>query len=94
MRPKPAVLESLAMGTINDGYWSPPMYDDTDNLVAGGSDLRDTRHDRAKRIPDSGTDPFPTRTCAATPPSWTATPSSPAGIMVSSRHPTAITDES
>jgi prepilin-type processing-associated H-X9-DG protein len=45
--------------TINDGYWSPPTYDPVGTPVAGGGDLLDTRHDRAKRVPDSGTNPLP-----------------------------------
>jgi prepilin-type N-terminal cleavage/methylation domain-containing protein/prepilin-type processing-associated H-X9-DG protein len=41
--------------TINDGYWLPPLYDQSDVLVAGtGSlDLLETRHDRRKPIADT-----------------------------------------
>lgn len=45
--------------TINDGYWSPPTYDAAGNLIAGGGDLLSVRHDRRKRVPDSGNNPLP-----------------------------------
>ena len=38
--------------TINDGYFSPPTYDDNTTLVNGGGDLLAVRHDRTKPVDD------------------------------------------
>jgi prepilin-type N-terminal cleavage/methylation domain-containing protein/prepilin-type processing-associated H-X9-DG protein len=45
--------------TIDDSYWSPPTYDAAGTLIKGGGNLLGVRHDRRKRVPDSGNNPLP-----------------------------------